>query len=381
MGRFLRLLVPQSLSLFGSSVLQFALIWTIVYAYGSGRMLLLSTLAAFIPQIAVSLLIGPVLDRFSRKVLIAVSDALSALAALLFLALRFCGNAGAAVIIPLIAVRAVCQGVQTPAYDALLPLLAPRGDLVRANGMKGVASSAVMLLSPAAAAFLFPLPYGLEAALLLDVVTAVTAIASISVQRLPAAPGEGRINLRSGFEYCIRNRSLLLLLVLNALVLFSISPGAFMTPLFLSREYGASSYVLSVSEMTYSAGMIAGGIIVSACGGVLGRRREYAFSAAIYGCALLLMGAVHGIHAYLVLNFLIGVSSPFYSALFSSEVQRRTEEGMLGRIMALLSVSNTVSLPLGMVLFGPLADVIPIRAVFMASGLLAVAVSLIMRRA
>ena len=102
MARFLLFLVPQSLSLFGSSVLQFAIIWTIVYRYGSGSMLFLATMAGFVPQLISSYLIGPVLDRKPRKALIILSDGISAAGALAALA-SVLGGRDTAVLFPFLA--------------------------------------------------------------------------------------------------------------------------------------------------------------------------------------------------------------------------------------------------------------------------------------
>ena len=381
MARFLLFLIPQSISLFGSSVLQFAIIWSIVYSYGSGTMLLLSTALGFVPQILSSCLVGPMLDRRSKKAAIIASDGISALAAAA--AMPFLSTGGdAAVLLPLLAIRSFCQGVQTPAVNAVLPLLAPNGRLAMANGLRGFLSSIVMLLSPAAAGLLFPLDGGLGLSLALDIATALAAMAALSLQAIPDIRGEGRVDMKGAARYVKSDRYLLFLLVFNAAASFAISPGAFMTPLLLQREYGASPSMLSVSEMSYSIGMVAGGVIATIAGENMRQRRGYASALMAYGICLVLIGLVHSFPLYLLLNALIGISTPIYGALLNARVQERTEEGMLGRVMALLSASSSAALPLGMVLFGPLGDAIPISSVFALSGAAAAFLSVLgLRRA
>ena len=112
------------------------------------------------------------------------------------------------------------------------------------------------------------------------------------------------------------------------------------------------------------------------------QRRGYASALMAYGICLVLIGLVHSFPLYLLLNALIGISTPIYGALLNARVQERTEEGMLGRVMALLSASSSAALPLGMVLFGPLGDAIPIRSVFALSGAAAAFLSVLgLRRA
>lgn len=340
--------------------------------------MLLTTLLGFLPQIIVSLLIGPLLDRYSKKLVIMLSDGLSAAAALLMLPAVLSGNI--TVVFSMILVRSAAQGIQAPAYDAVLPLLVPEERLVRANGIKGLMSSVMMLLSPALAALLYSSSYGLIYAIIFDASTALIAIASLLFQRLPGIKAGERIDLLSGLRYCREDSSLLKLIIFNAVAVFSISPGAFLTPLLISREYDASSALLSISEISYSAGMITGGLLIASIGDRLKGRRGDGIALLLYGLCLILVGTIRGIVPYIILNAIIGISTPSYTALLNAEVQSRTEENMLGRVMALLSASSSVALPLGMILFGPLADIIPIRTVFMLSGVTASVIAICSRR-
>lgn len=376
MARFLLFLIPQSLSLFGSSVLQFVLIWTLVYRYGSGLMLFLATMAGFIPQLISSYFIGPVLDRKSRKAFIILSDGISAAGALAALASVLGGVNDASMLFPLLCIRSLCQGVQTPAYAAVLPQLVSEERIVRANGLKGLFSAIVMMLAPPTAGFLFSSSYGLIFSLLLDVVTALLAVSVLAVQKIPRG-GISSDSSCHGMPILLKgDRVLLSMLAFNAVATFLISPGAFMTPLFIKREYDAVPLMLSLSEMSYSTGMIAGGLAAAAFGDRIGRRFGYACFLMIYGICLFMIGISHDFLTYMILNLCIGLSTPFYSALLSSDVQKKSDENAMGRAMALLSLSTSVSLPLGMVLFGPLADALTIRSVFAFSGIAAASLAL-----
>ena len=77
-----RFLTAQTISLFGSSLVQYAIVWYITLSTSSGRMLTISTICGFAPQIIISLFAGVWIDRYDRKKLIMVSDAVIALATL-----------------------------------------------------------------------------------------------------------------------------------------------------------------------------------------------------------------------------------------------------------------------------------------------------------
>ena len=75
-------LTAQTISLFGSSLVQYAIIWYITLTTSSGVMLTISTVCGFLPQIAISLFAGVWIDRYDRKKMIMLSDGIIAIATL-----------------------------------------------------------------------------------------------------------------------------------------------------------------------------------------------------------------------------------------------------------------------------------------------------------
>ena len=174
MARLLLFLIPQSFSLLGSSIAQFGIIWTLTLSYSSGKILLLASIAAFIPQIALMILSGVLSDKRKRKRVIILSDLFSALIALLF-SLSIGEGISLYLCLFVLAARSAASGLQTPAVESALPLIAGSDNLKRANGMKGLLSSVVMLLSPVLAGILLP-SFGLSGLMVLDAITALLAI-------------------------------------------------------------------------------------------------------------------------------------------------------------------------------------------------------------
>ena len=81
-------LSAQTISLFGSSIVQYAIIWYITLTTSSGLMITLSTLCGFLPQLIISLFAGVWVDRYNRKYVSMISDAVIAVVTLL-LAISF----------------------------------------------------------------------------------------------------------------------------------------------------------------------------------------------------------------------------------------------------------------------------------------------------
>ena len=67
-------LVSQMFSIFGSSIVSYAIIWHITLETSSAKVMTLSIITSFLPQIFISLFAGVWADRYNRKVIIMLSD-------------------------------------------------------------------------------------------------------------------------------------------------------------------------------------------------------------------------------------------------------------------------------------------------------------------
>ena len=380
-GRISLFLAAQTVSLFGSSLVQYAIIWHITLSTLSGSMMTISTVCGFFPQIAISLFAGVWIDRHSRKRMIILADGAIALSTLTVALLFLAGYRELWLLFAVLAVRSAGTGIQTPAVNALIPQLVPPEKLMRVNGIYSTISSLMMFLSPAASAAILSVA-ALEATFFIDIVTAAAGIGILLFLAVPALPGTGEKrktsnweDIREGFRY-LRNHALIrrLLVFLFALMV-SISPAAFLTPLLVGRSFGDEVWRLSASEMTFSAGAAAGGLLIAAWGGFSSKVRTTVFAGSLYGLFMIGIGAAPLFWLYLAANFMIGVTMPCFNAPLTALLQEKVEPEMHGRVFSLVQVSNSCALPLGMVLFGPLADFFPVQALLVLAGGLVVALS------
>lgn len=369
-GRFL---AAQTVSLLGSSLVQYAIVWHLTLTTASGAVLTLSTLCGFLPQILISLFAGVWIDRYDRKVLAMLSDTIIALATLLLAVAFLTGHGSVGLLLGILAVRSAGTGVQTPCVNALLPQLVPQEHLMRINGVQSTLNSAILFLSPALSGAVLS-ALGLEATFFLDVITAVLGVGItffIPIPRL-ARTGTGQsalADIRVGFAYLRTSAFVRRLLGFQLTVLFLISPSAFLTPLMVSRTFGPQVWRLTASEMTYSLGMVLGGALIAAWGGTRERLRTTALAGLAYGGLMIAMGLSPVFPAYLLFNCLIGLTAPCYNAPITVSIQERVEPEMHGRVFGLMQISTSCALPLGMVVFGPLADRVPIQALLIGCGL------------
>lgn len=375
-----RFLFAQTLSLLGSSIVQYAIVWYITLTTSSGVMLTISTLCGFLPQIGISFFAGVWIDRYDRKKMIMLSDTCIAAATLLLAIAFFSGFKSNLLLFMVLIIRSAGTGIQTPAVNAILPRIVPKEELMRINGINASLSSLILLLSPAISGAILSLA-PLEMTLLIDVSTAIIGVGITStISIAPYVRTENIQNtyfeeMKKGLFYLKEKPMVKHLIVYQILILFLISPSAFLTPLLVSRTYGSALGYLTASEMSYSLGMILGGLLIASWKGFDNKLMTTIAAGAFYGIMMIGIGISPIFLIYLVCNLLIGITSPCYNAPLTVLIQEKVEPEMHGRVFSFMQIASSCALPLGMLLFGPLADRFEPQQLLIVSGIMVVFVS------
>ncbi|CAM4235173.1 MFS transporter [Bacillus manliponensis] len=370
-------LMAQTISLFGSSLVQYAIIWYITLTTSSGLMMTIATVCGFLPQIAISLFAGVWIDRYDRKKMIILSDGIIALATFVLAMLFFIGYENVWLLFIVLFIRSAGTGIQTPAVQALIPQIVPKDSLMKVNGVNSSITSFIMFLSPAISAAILAVTT-IEMTFLIDVITATIGISLMSIIKVQTYINEENKHksnlqgIKEGFVYLKENQFIKRLLVLLIIVMILISPAAFLTPLLVTRSFGAEMWRLAASEMTFSAGAALGGVLIAVWGGFQNRMKTTALACALYGLFMIGLGIAPIFFVYLLCNFLIGITMPCFNTPITALLQEKVEPSMHGRMFSLVHIANSCALPLGIAIFGPLADVIQIESLLLFAGVLVV---------
>lgn len=369
------LLTSQALSLFGTALVQYALMWHVTLTTKSGVLMTVYILCGFVPAFLVSPFAGVWADRLDRKRLLMISDGSIALVTLLLALVLQTGGQSLTLIMITAAVRAVGQAIQMPAVGAFLPQFVPADQLTRVNGISSTIQSATFFGAPVLAGFLMSV-WPLQWVFLLDVCTAVVAIALLAflVHVPPHERAAGPVtvsyfdDLRAGFSYIRGHAFFVAYFLFVGVLLVLIAPAAFLTPLQVTRSFGSEVWRLTAIEMVFSVGMMIGGAVISSWGGFSNRVHTMFLATAIMGTCTLLLGFMPNFWVYLVPMGVFGVALPFYNTAAMVLVQEQSEPEMLGRVMGVFSMLQTSMMPLGMLLFGPLAEVVRIEWLLVGTG-------------
>lgn len=371
-------LSSQSLSLFGSMLVQYAIIWHITLSTESGGVLTIAMVAGFLPQIAISLFAGVWADRYPRKLLIIGSDLLTATSTLILALFFLLGYQELWMIFVLSAIRSVGAGIQSPAVNALLPQIVPGDRLLRVNSINGTLQPFIMIAAPVTAGALLSFSR-LESILMIDVVTAAIAIGLLTTLRVPPlervpAPPRGYLDdLRAGMRYAVGNRAISTLFGFFALVWFLVVPAAFLSPLLVARSYGEEVWKLTANEVTFFGGSILGGIIMTAWGGFKNKFRTIGMTCIAWALLFAALGLARDFSLYLILMVLSGIPMPFLNASTTTLLQEIVPGDMQGRVFSLQQLIVSTVMPIGLAVFGPLADVVSVETLLVvASALMAV---------
>lgn len=378
-------LSSQAISLFGSSLVQYAMMWYITLSTESGVMMTIYIICGFIPTFILSPVAGVWADRYNRKILIVLSDGLIALATLILAILFLMGFDDIWLLFLMAAIRAFGTGIQTPAVGAILPQIVPKNKLTKVNGINGSIQAIIMFVSPLVSAALLGMAT-MEIIFFIDVVTATIAIGTLLIfLKIPLhekAKDKQTTSYLSdfklGLQYVNSHDFLKKFFLFFALFMVLMAPASFLTPLQVARSFGDDVWRLTSIEIVFSIGMMAGGAIIAAWGGFSNKVKTMGFATVIMGVCTFALGSVPNFWVYLFFMGVFGVAMPILNTPATVLLQEKIEEDYLGRVFGVMGMISTSMMPIGMLIFGPLADMVKIEWLLIGTGAFIMCLSLLL---
>ncbi|MDR0422801.1 MAG: MFS transporter [Proteiniphilum sp.] len=373
-------LTGQALSLFGTMVVQYAIMWHITLKTQSGAIMTIVTVAAFLPMFLISPIAGVWADRFNRKYIINISDGLVALFSLMAALFLMAGIDSVIILMVCTVIRSFGQGMQSPAVGAFIPDIVPPEQLMKINGLQSSIQSFINMAAPAAGGAMMTFA-PLETLFFLDVATAAIGISILlflvktpeKAKPDPTAAGQKSVtwfhDLREGIKYIRKQGYILRIILISAIFLFFFAPASFLTPLQVTRNFGVEVWRLSAIEIVFSVGMMAGGILTGVWGGFKNRIYTMTLACALCGILTVALGLAPGFLPYLIIMALLGISPPLWNAPLMTLLQTTVDEAYMGRVMSVFTMVASTMMPLGMIVFGPVADIVPIDSILVATGI------------
>lgn len=387
-SRFFPIWTAQAFSLFGSMLVQFALVWWLTQTTGSATVLATATLAAVLPQVVIGPFAGAFVDRWSRRAVMIVADTLIALATLALIALFAMGRMQVWHVYAAMFFRSAMGAFHWPAMQASTSLMVPEKHLARVAGLNQMLQGIANIVSPPLGALLLSvLP--LNGVMAIDVGTALLAVTPLFFIAVPqpfrkplpagrASEASFWSDLRAGLRYVWGWPGLFAILILAMALNFVLVPAGSMTPLLVTKHFGGGALELGWIESAFGIGVVAGGLTLSAWGGFRRRIVTSLLGVAGIGLGVALTGAAPKPFFAMALigNFVAGFTNPIANGPLMAILQARVSPEMQGRVLSLVNSGATAMMPVSLLIAGPLSDAIGVRVWYVAGGLLCVAIAL-----
>ena len=384
--RFFTIWTGQALSLVGSALVQFALVWWLTVQTGSASTLAVATLMALLPQIVLGPFAGALVDRWNRRLILIVADSAIALLTALLVVLFATGRVAVWHIYLVMFLRSLGGAFHHPAMAASTSLMVPDEHLARVAGMNQMLQGVITVLAPPLGALLLE-TMATESVLAIDVVTALFAVLPLLWIAIPQPPRQAAAaaggstywqDLRAGFAYVVRWPGLLAVILLAMMLNFWLSPSSSLMPLVVTKVFGKGAVELGWTEATLGIGTILGGLILSVWGGFK-RRIVTSFCGIIgIGLGVILFGAAPAGQFWLLLaaGFLLGLSSVFANGPLHAIFQSAIAPEVQGRVFSLIGAGSMAMMPLSLLIAGSLADRLGVRFWYLLGGTVTIAVTI-----
>ena len=378
--RFFTIFGGQALSLFGSSLVQFALVWYLTQQTGSATILATATLVAMLPQIILGPFVGALVDRWNRRLVMMVADGLIALATLVLAGLFWFDLVQVWHIYAILLVRSTGGAFHWPAMQASTSLMVPKEQLSRVAGLQQTLFGLVSIVAPPTGAVLISL-IPTQGVLMIDVVTALIAIMPLFLIAIPqpireqTESGEHKTSywqdVREGLAYVAAWPGLMAILLMAVFINFLLTPTGSLMPLLVTKHFGLGALEFGLTDSLFGVGMIVGGILLGVWGGFKKRIVTSLIGIVGLGFGVILTGLAPANMFWLALvgMAVAGFMNPITNGPLHAVIQATVKPEMQGRVMSLISSAATAMTPLSLAVAGPVSDLVGIRTWYIFGGI------------
>ncbi|MHA1475188.1 MAG: MFS transporter [Promethearchaeota archaeon] len=381
---FVGILSSQYISLIGSQIVSFAVIWYLTITTGSTLILSLATFANLVPMIIVSPIAGVIADKFSKNFILIFTDALQAVATLGLIILFYLGIFQIWQIILLMAIRGTCQGFQMPVSVAVTSLMVPDEKIKKINAIQQIFSSILMISTPAIGAFLINV-FPIEQIYWLDVISFIPSALVLLFIKIPKVSGDEKSQKMSfkkdfgeGMKY-IKKSGLMSVFFMFAIANFIVVPIFSLLPLLIVDHHQGTVTEYGITQIMFHVGLLLGSFIL-----ILSKKKSTMKSvvtfAVLLSVSILLMAFVpKGVFwLFYITCAILGLVLAFIDTQLISVLQVNIPKELQGRVFSTMFTLIKSINPIGLVIWGILGQYIPINWIFILSPVISLVIYFIL---
>ena len=389
---FLFLWTGQGLSLFSTSVLQFALIWWLTEKTGSAITLSLATLATFLPEIILGPFSGSIIDRTCRKKILVASAIGVASVSLILSRFFHLDMALPGIVLTAMLLRSVFNMIRWPTLEASAAQIVPKDYLTRTNAVDYTLRGLSGILGPIFGAILMQTA-GMETLILFDAAISLLGIIPLFWVSIPKIQTQQSARLplprffdhlkkeaQNGFNYIRKTPGLRTFLSYVSLTNLLLMPAESLLPLIVSTHFFGDAKAMSMIGVAFGVGTVLGSILLGVWGGFRSRIRSSISGDLLFGTGVLMIGLASANQFPLaVLGWgLAGVGEAFSFANMNALIQANTHPQMSGRVLSISTSLINLSIPVAMVIAAPAAELFGVDSFYVLMGVSVLVLSTVM---
>ena len=369
---FMLLIVGQIISLFGNTILRFAMPLYILEISGSPAIFGTISALSFLPMVIMSPVGGILADRVNKKNVMLILDFITAILITIYIAAisgQFSGVSST--VITMMALFAI-QGMMTPTVQSSVPSIAPQSQLVRANAIVNLITSLSGMVAPVIGGILFA-SFGLLPILYVSVACFLLAVfleIFIKIPHVKQPKNTGVFNIikgdmSAGLRFIIKEKPLIaksvaIIFIFNIVLSSMLLIGL---PVIVTQNLGMESNMFGFTQ----AALMSGGLLGGALAGIFGNKLSIdklplmllICSLSTIPMCLVLWIEPSDFISWLVITTMAPItmsSATLFTVLIFTFVQSQTPLEILGKVMSFIMAISLAAQPLGQFVFGMLFE-------------------------
>jgi DHA3 family macrolide efflux protein-like MFS transporter len=265
--------------------------------------------------------------------------------------------------------------------------MVPDKHLTRVAGLNQSLNGVLSILGPVLGALVVE-SFLMYQVMAIDVVTALIGILPLLFvfipQPKPSESDQEKTSILSdmiaGYRYFIGWRGMVAIIIAAMIIHIATSPAFTLLPLLVKNHFGGGAAELGILEGAAGVGMLLGGLLLGIWGGFKRRIYTSLVGVALMGVSLLMLGFTPGSLFWLAIVsvFIMGLTIPLVDGPIMAIMQSNVDPKIQARVFTLVSSLLAITSPIGLMIAGPLSDLIDIRIWFVAAGIACVLAGIVL---
>ena len=390
--------ISKLVSTFGAQVYSFAISFYILQLTGSASSFALNLICNILPRTLVAPFAGYAADKYSRKMIVIVSQIATTIAIGGLLIVSMTMGLSLIAIYSTTVILSLTSLFSGVTFSSSITGLVDEGRIQKAMSLNQMSISFAAIGSPAVGGLLYgavSMPVFLimyMAASIIAVVLESTMDFNLFAKRKEVVEGEPKEpmleSMKAGFRYLMKKPILKTMVVISLFINFLFGAYQVGYSFILIEKLKISAQHFGFTEGAFAVGMLLLSIYFSA-------RKELKFPFLVSKWSIVFMGVIIGavsmpllidmsytviVVFYVALMFFFGASMIITNTPIQVMMQKMIEDDYKGRVFSIIETCAMALMPIGMVLFGFLYDIFPAEGILIVSSVLLILVILFLAR-